>query len=114
MRIADGSCKFVQIVGCNYRHAGSRASARSCSKREDFNTRLRDQNRMFPLSRERMIFSNHRPAIGKQSHVTLPSIHHWLDGEGHSRYELHSATAFAIVKYLWSLVKDAPDTVAAI
>src|SRR4051812_40693441 len=114
MRIADGSCKFVQIVGCDYRHAGSRASARSCSKREDFNTRLRDQNRMFPLSRKRMIFSNHRPAIGKQSHLTLPSIHHGLDRECHSRYELHAATAFAIVKDLWILVEDASDTMATI
>ena len=50
--------------------------------------RVRDQDRVLPLRRERVILGDHGPAVGQQPHVALAGVDHRLDRERHAGREL--------------------------
>ena len=51
---------------------------------EDFVAGIGYQHFVFPLSRERAVFGDHRPAVGEDAQVAFALVDHWFNGENHA------------------------------
>lgn len=63
-------------------------------------TSFGDQNGMFPLGGELVIFGDDGPAIGEDFEVAFAGIDHGFDGEDHARFDNVAGSYFSIVKNL--------------
>src|SRR3984893_7423510 len=61
-----------------------------------------------------MVLGDDGPAVGQQAHVALAGVHHGLNGEEHTRLELESGAALAVVQHLRVFVVHTPDAMAAV
>jgi hypothetical protein len=69
---------------------------------------------MFPLGRERLIASDHGPAIGEGLDRGPTGVEHGFDGKDHPRLEPHAFSRIAVVQYLRIGVIDLADAVPAV
>ncbi len=54
------------------------------AQRQHFEARRRDEHRVLPLRRQRVILRDDGPAVRQQLHVALARVDHRLDGDGHA------------------------------
>jgi len=75
---------------------------------------LRDQNGVFELCAALPIGSHCRPPVVKKFVFPFPQIDHRLDREDHTRFDLRSVLAAAVVENFRGHVKESADSVPAV
>ena len=74
---------------------------------------ISDQNRVFPLCREFVVFGDDGPAVGQGFEVAFAGVDHGFDGEDHAGDDGFAGAGFAVVENLGVFVDVLADAVAA-